>query len=158
MNMVAVDIVGRDEHRRAPREPFARAALAIAGIDARCTQDAQAHASGARPGPQHPLGIDTPPRALGGRRDRTRFAHASAACIAIDAGRADVDEPTYDARTRKRLHKGARAAVLATLGRRRCQMQDGVGHGSEARQRCRLVQIADQRHDTGGAQCGTSRR
>jgi len=74
---------------------------------------------------QPSLGIDAPPRAIGGGRSRARLVDARAAAVAVHAARADVDNTRrQNARHFQRREQVGRSRVGITALRRRRAMQE----------------------------------
>ncbi len=93
--IVRVDMVGKHIVRRRQR----RCALAqtvhrqtVIRIDAGHAQDGKPRLRPLRPLPQHLLRIDAPQRARILWRDRPCLVEQRAAAIAVDAGRADIND------------------------------------------------------------------
>ena len=159
MNVVGIHIVLGAQHGRATQQAFARmTAVAVRRVDAGDAQDR--NASTMRPAvPAHAsLGIDTAARPVRGRVHRAGLVETRATAIAVDAGGAAVNDAAHSTLARQRVQQVSRARIGVALQRRWCQMQHRIGQPGQSRKGCRFVEVADQRHRTGGAQFGGARR
>jgi hypothetical protein len=153
MDVVGVDVVLGRQQRRRTRQALARvAAVAVECIDARHAQHAGREAEDAAMPAYALLGVDAALRARGEGRHGARLVEACATGIAVDPGRARVDQAPRPRRPRQGLQQGGRARVVNALWRRRRQVQHPVRQRGQTPQCGRLVQVADQRQRAGRAQ------
>ena len=151
VDVIGVDVVVRHEHGRALPDPVER--QPGLGIDARRAQDRQRDAVAPRPVAQPVLGRDAAARARRAGAARPRLGDARAGAIAVDARRRNVDESLwYASRPRQRGDQLLRARIVAALGRRRREMQDGERRRAQAVEAREPVEVADDGNDAVRAQ------
>ena len=134
-------------------QPLARmAANAVTRVDARNAQDADAHMGALAEAPQLRFSVDAPCAAVGGWAGGACFVEPRAACIAIHAACAAVDDAPRRRAARERLQQVRGARITAAGGGWRRKVQHGIGHASDSRQARCIVKVADDGRDAGCAQ------
>jgi len=105
------------------------------------------------PGPQTIFRGETAPRTGRLRATRSRLRDVRAGAIAIHARRRNIDKPPrYNPRPRQRRNQTARARIVASVGRRRSEVQHGERGEAQSVERSEPIEVAQNRHDAVAAE------
>lgn len=93
VNVIAIDVVGRDQRRQTFLQALER--QAVGSINARRPQDADSDTIQPSPAAQAIFGVDAPRRPGTFRMSAPGFVNSGTCAIAIDACRTNVNQPAW---------------------------------------------------------------